>query len=367
MSGEGKKREFEEKVGRVRNFLNGCGRDAALFCRNDSFAWLSCGGGAFVDKSSESAAASLLVTHNEAVALCNSSEMYRIPEEEIAGLPFEIASWRWNEDSSAAIGGRISGLRTISDSGAYGTEFSDGLVGLRHVLTDEELDRYEAIGPEAAEAVESRCLALARGDSEFAFAGAVTGALMERGFQVPVCLVASDDRLLRYRHPIPTAKRVERTAMIAVCAQKYGLIVSLTRMVSFGHVDSETRRRHDAVIKIDANYIMNTVPGARTGDIVLSGKSLYESEGFGEDFYLHHQGGALGYAARYYCASERDENVAGNGQAFSWNPTIAGVKSEDTYIIRNGSPRVISDSGKWPMRRTDVNGRVMERPDILVR
>jgi hypothetical protein len=55
-----------------------------------------------------------------------------------------------------------------------------------------------------------------------------------------------------------------------------------------------------------------------------------------------------------------------DGQAFSWNPTIAGVKSEDTFIVCNGKQQVISDSKSWPTRKAEVNGKVLERPDILV-
>lgn len=84
---------------------------------------------------------------------------------------------------------------------------------------------------------------------------------MAKGYQVPVCLVAADDRLKKFRHPIPTANKVEKYAMAAICAQKYGLTISISRIVSFGEVDDDKMKRLKAVVKADAAYILSTVPG----------------------------------------------------------------------------------------------------------
>ena len=41
-------------------------------------------------------------------------------------------------------------------------------------------------------------------------------------------MIATDDRVFRYRHPIPTDRRLEKHAMLVVCGRKWGLIVSAT-------------------------------------------------------------------------------------------------------------------------------------------
>jgi Xaa-Pro aminopeptidase len=155
--------------------------------------------------------------------------------------------------------------------------------------------------------------------------------------------------------------------MVAITAQMYGLNVSASRIVSFEPLSAETRRKHDAVVKIDAELISATVPGARAGEIVSSVKHLYSSLGFAEDFELHHQGGAMGYEVRYYCAPECDESIVQDRQAFSWNPTIAGVKSEDTCLILGDGQEVISRCGGWPQCEIEGRGKIIERPDILVK
>jgi hypothetical protein len=53
----------------------------------------------------------------------------------------------------------------------------------------------------------------------------------KRHCHVPVFLVASDERIAQYRHPLPcSGKAVERYVMVVGCFQREGLVVSLTRM-----------------------------------------------------------------------------------------------------------------------------------------
>jgi Xaa-Pro aminopeptidase len=359
--------EFAEKLRRIRVFLCEKQYDAALFTRNDSFCWLSCGRYAFVDKSSETAVAVLLVTRDRTLVFCSSIEMYRIPEEELKDLSFTLVDYRWNDDGDRFIREKLKGMRVLSDSGAFGTENRIlDLFRLRYVHTAEELARYREIGPFIAAIVEDCIRNVNPGQTECGIAGTVTGSLMAQGCQVPVCLVAADERTLKYRHPLPTSKKLNNIALIGVCVQKYGLTVSLSRMISFKPLSEDIRHKFDAVIRVDAAYIAATVRGARAGDVVKAGKEAYETAGFGQDFYLHHQGGSLGYATRYYCATEHDGNIVMDGQAFSWNPTIAGVKSEDTYLIAGNEQEIISRGGNWPQRIVEIRGKTLERPDILI-
>ena len=83
-----------------------------------------------------------------------------------------------------------------------------------------------------------------------------------------VLLVAADGRIRRYRHPIPKATRLERTLMFVVCAQRKGLIVAFTRMLNFGELPADLRRRHDSVCAIDAALHAATRPGASYGAIL---------------------------------------------------------------------------------------------------
>jgi hypothetical protein len=50
-------------------------------------------------------------------------------------------------------------------------------------------------------------------------------------------------------------------------------------------------------------------------------------------------------------------------QAFAWNPTVAGAKSEDTILAANDGPEILTVDACWPSRI--VAG--LARPLILER
>lgn len=361
-------RDVEEKLARVRGLMKKKGLEGMLLTSNDNFYWMSGGKSAFVDKGTGLAASKLLITPEKQYVVCNSSEMYRVMDEEFPDKEFELIHYYWHDDEQEALKPYIEGKKIGSDNGIYKTVNCGGEIQkLRYVLTDAEIERYREIGPESANILEESCRQIKKGETEMEMAGRTVGMLMAKGYQVPVCLVAADERLKKYRHPIPTFNKVEKYAMIAICAQKYGLTVSISRIVSFGEPDEDKQKRLSAVARVDAAYILNTVPGVEARYVLRKGHDAYEAEGYEGDFHLHHQGGGLGYPTRDYCTNYENSEVVLDHQAFSWNPTIAGVKSEDTFIVMGDSQEIVSHTGNWVYEEVELNGRTILRPGILVK
>jgi hypothetical protein len=61
-----------------------------------------------------------------------------------------------------------------------------------------------------------------------------------------------------------------------------------------------------------------------------------------------HQGGVTAYENREVQARLDSTHQIAVGQAFAWNPSITGTKSEDTMLL--------TEHGRWRCRRL-VNGR----------
>ena len=359
--------EVIEKLNRVRNFIAENKLDGVLLTSNPNFCWISGGKSAFVDKASESAVAKVLVTMDKVYVICNSSEMYRIPEEELTDGTYELVAYKWHESEYEAIKSLIEGKKIASDSGAHGTlNMSGKIQQLRYVMTEEEEAHMDEIGLQSAQILEDCVRNIVAGETEYEIAGRVAGAMMAKGYQIPVLLVAADDRIMKYRHPLPKDTKVTKRALVAVCVQKYGLTISMTRMVSFEPLPEEIQKKYEALLKIDAAYILNTKAGVQTKDILKKAYDAYAAEGYEADFHLHHQGGALGYLTRDYCTNFGTEDVVLDHQGFSWNPTIAGVKLEDTFVVNGNKQKIVSETGTWVYRDVEIDGQIIRRPDILI-
>ena len=153
----------------------------------------------------------------------------------------------------------------------------------------------------------------------------------------PITLMsAADERISRFRHSIPTEKKVERVLMVSVNARKGGLIVSLTRFVHFGKIPPELKERYAANVWIDCMFMAATRPGVPAAEVLRKGIEAYRVKGYPEEWKLHHQGGSIGYTGRDYRCNFQTPDIVQENQAFTWNPSLTGTKSEDTILAAAG-------------------------------
>jgi antitoxin VapB len=204
------------------------------------------------------------------------------------------------------------------------------------------------------------------GQSEYQIAGLLAAEAEKRGVQVTVNLIATDERAFDYRHPLPTAKTLDRYAMLILCGRKWGLVCSITRLIHFGVLSNELKEKSEAVSKVDAAFIAATRPGARIGDIFETGVQAYGAVGFPNEWKLLHQGGPAGFEPREYYALPDSPDHTEVGQAYAWNPSITGTKSEDTILIGEEENEILTTIKGWPVHSLDINGQIFQRPAILV-
>jgi Xaa-Pro aminopeptidase len=233
-------------------------------------------------------------------------------------------------------------------------------------LLPEEIKRYREITRISAKAVEAVCRDVVKGVAEYELASRITQRIMSEGGEADVALVASDGRICKYRHPLPTDKKVDQYAMLIVCGRKYGLVASLTRSVFLGDPPPDLIAKHRKTVGIDAEMISGTITGRKISDILSIGIKAYADAGYPDEWRLHHQGGAAGYACREYLATFDSEETVMPNQAFAWNPSITGTKSEDTIIVSEDGIDTLTDTGEWPcIEVITSNGLRLKRPDIL--
>jgi Xaa-Pro aminopeptidase len=359
--------EWDEKQARLQTLLAQHQLDALLLQRVSSFAWATCGAASYVNLAASDGAASLLVTPSGRYVVTNNIEAARLEQEEKLGeqgWQFRTAPWH---ETSTVIAELTRGLKLGAD-GAYpgALNLANEMARLRAHLTPEEGERFRVLGRICADAMEQTIRALRPGQTEYEIAARLGQETQARGAQPIVNLIATDERIFKFRHPLPTGKRLERYAMLVLCGRQAGLVCSLTRLAHFGKLPDDLRRKADACARVDAAFIAATRPGETLGRIFQRATAAYADAGFADEWRLHHQGGPAGYEPREYLATPASSDVVAGGQAYAWNPSITGTKSEDTILVGADANEVITATAGLPtLSVTLADGMPIARPAIL--
>lgn len=329
--------EYRRRLVALRSLLDRRGDDAALLTSRVDFAWLTAGGTGHILQSSETAIVAMLVTRDDVVAITQNIEAARLADEELDGLDIEVVSVPWWEP--AAIDTEARRRLGTNRPVARDPDLEPDLVVIRSVLSDFDRERMAILGQIARVAVEGALAAARPGWSEDELVADLLGRLP--GTRVPVVLAAADERLVRYRHPLPGATPIRRRVMLVLVAERWGLHVALTRIREFEPPDAELARRIEAVGAVQAAMHAATRPGTSLGDVFEAGRAAYAAAGYPEAWRDLHQGGTIGYQSRERVATPGDPTVIESGMAFAWNPSIAGAKAEDTLVLDAGGQRVV--------------------------
>jgi Xaa-Pro aminopeptidase len=367
--------EVREKDRRIAVFLQECSLGGLLLSGKNNFAWATCGRSNRVGKGGDFGVGHTLHTADgRKYLLCDNIEEPRLKQEErLEEQGFEFVTGPWyaydlaTEALKLAPGGQLAADMPIS--GTQTLSASDGKT-LRLPLLPTEIERYRWLGQTASTAMDTTAHAIEPGMTEHEVGAVLDHFLEDEGIVPWLTLIASDERIERYRHPIPTSKTVNRYVMLVAGANAFGLTASITRIVYFGSLPAELAAKHDAVCYVDTVLNTSTAAGVSVAEIFSRAQTAYEVTGFGEEWHLHHQGGATGYVAREYRGKPDSNEVVQSSQAFAWNPSITGTKSEDTIIaaVPSGAPEVLTlHSSRWPSKRVETPYGTLDRPMIMVR
>jgi Xaa-Pro aminopeptidase len=358
--------EIEEKERRSKAFMDEHGLSALCFTTSKNFAWISCGGDNHVELTNRKGAATVVITPEDKYLVTSNIEAGRVVDEEVEGQGFTVMETPWHDDR------RFDMIRELAGRGTIGTDLpfagaemmDDEISPMRYSLTTEEVERYKEVGRLTGAAIERACDEVEPGQTEHEIGSMLAGRLLSSGVVPAVVLIAVDDRIERYRHPIPTEKKASKYAMLVTCGRKWGLIASATRLVHFGRVPEELSRKHQACTKIDSGLIARTKQGEAISGLLARAQEDYSETGYPDQWRYHHQGGPTGYQTRDFLATPSVEERVRANHAFAWNPSITGTKSEDTIISTEDGPVILTQTGKWPLIEHDTEDGTVKRPDI---
>lgn len=356
-----------ETIERIRAWLLQNNYDGIVLNRRDNYAWVSGGADSSVLSSSDTGVAYYVIKREAVDLIADNSDLLRMAEEQnpLHGNPVLVP---WYESVENFLINYTKAGRYVSDTGVAGMKcVQEKLVDLRLSLMPSELERYEAIGQECARIVEGVCQEASRGDSEKKIANLIKSRCIDNGISPDCVLVGADRRIMNYRHPMPTDKKIEKSLMVVLGGQKYGLNISITRMVYFGAVPEEIKERYNKTSHIFAGMQHIMKEGMLYRDFFGQVCRLYKEAGYEDEWKMHHQGGPTGYACREFVVTPDNEKQIHTGQAYAWNPTIQGTKCEETTYLSESGVKTFTRTENWPCITVETGYGSFQVADILVK
>jgi Xaa-Pro dipeptidase len=332
----------ETRRARLLDLMERRGLGGVVLRRPANFAWYTGGGDSRVDRSVRDGVADALVTPAGECVVTSAIEAERMRTEQTPDLP--VYEYAWTDGPEDLLREVSSGALLGFDVPVEGAaSVDDDVAALRRVLDPDAVERLRAIGADATAAVAEAAEAIEPGISELDGAAALAAACRRRGLTAPVLLVGADERIDRYRHAVPHGERIERRAMLVVSAERGGLFANLTRFVELEERSPELERRAAACEEILARMRDEaTRPGRTLADAFEDCTRFYAEAGYPGEWRLHHQGGTTGYGSREVIATPHTHDRMEIGNAFSWNPSITGFKSEETFVLTASGPEVVT-------------------------
>ena len=259
--------ELKIKRGKIYQLLENKGLDGLILLKNSNIAWLTGGMENRIVYTSEEGAVKLIVLKDNILVLTSNIEAERVLKEEgLDKKDFQLMVNQWYERD--LLDGLIRKYRLGGD--CYFPEVNnlqEEIKQLRFSLLPGEIERYRSLGRETAKIITEVCKAIKPGDTENEVKGRLAQKLWSKNINPHLILVGSDERLFDYRHPIAKDKEIKKYVMVVTCAERYGLIVNLSRFVHFGKIAEELTDKLRAVAKVEIEYNREKIsrPGILVG------------------------------------------------------------------------------------------------------
>ena len=125
--------------------------------------------------------------------------------------------------------------------------------------------------------------------------------------------------------------------------------------------------RFNAAAQVNAALLNATRVGAKSAELFKVAQAAYAAQGFPGEERFHHQGGPTGYGEREWVATPEGTQVVVNNQAFAWNPSIRGGKTEDTVLLRDGVIENLTPTPELPTIEAKVEGSNYAAAGVLVK
>jgi antitoxin VapB len=376
---EERQEEVSTKLTRLRKALADRKLDGVVIATERNLNWATGGGKDTVVWAQRETPVKLLITADKQYLIANNIEGPRMQSEELAGLGYQWVRFDWHGDEKAVLGPMLRDKKIAFDHPGTALDYAEGgerktipemfdFGTVNFPLTSGELKKLRWLGKKTVEVLEQASQVVRPGMTERDVQYLLQRELWYWDIFPTVVLTAVDERFKTYRHPVVVGATMKNYVALNVCARRWGLIVSTTRMVHFGEPDAKLAKAWKDGARVCAAMWAASKPGKTMGDVIGAAQSGYAEIGFPQEWKLHHQGGPIAGQERLFTATPGDKTKIIPGMTLAWNPTVQGTKFEDTVLVKaDGTLENLTPVGKWPSISVAVGGVTYQIPTVLVR
>ncbi|MCX6430987.1 MAG: M24 family metallopeptidase [Actinobacteria bacterium] len=351
---------FSERIEKIRHLADAKGLEAIVLRRNPNLAW-AIGGRVHVPVTLDQACFDLIVTATSVVAVANAIEAPRLIAEEFPErIDVIVIPWWEGRDPHLPNGSKIGS----DQPGGERIDLGADIEKLRQSLVAEDVERLRVISRQTAVVLGKAMREIQPDDREIDVAGRITSALYGADLDVVFMGVGGEERVRKFRHPLPTTAPIGNRVIASICSRRKGLIASTTRIVTFGELSSAHYEEYLNILAVESAILGATRIGEDFSRPIEAAVAAYPANGFdAEEWTNHHQGGPMGYLPRDWPANRTSTQKILPNQAIAWNPTGKGWKGEDTILTTASGIEILTVDPTWPSLTIDQR----LRPDILRR
>jgi Xaa-Pro dipeptidase len=363
------RKDFLEKKERLYGYMEQQGYDAAILSRRENFAWFTCGGDNKVLRNTDIGFGVLLITREKIFLIAQYMDLDRIYDDELQGLDIEKISLKWFEKFPTEKAMEIIGnKKVLSDTDIAGADCRTwDIYWLHYPLTKHEISRYKDIGSDVDEILYQVALKIQPGMTEVAIEAELSYEYAKRNMLPKVLLVGSDERIERYRHPVASLKKVDKTVLVHVAAERNGLHANITRMISFDDsLTEELYEKYELLNILQAQAMAMTIPGHPFRDIFEVRRKLLKDSGYADEWENHYPGGVTGYFLGSAQPFMNGETIK-EKMPTDYFITLRGAKTEELCISNKAGGEVISCGQFWPTKTYEWETHKYNLPIILKR
>lgn len=370
-----RRQEAAEKVTRLRKAMADRKLDGILIATERNLNWLTAGGKDNVVWAQRETPVELLVTADKLYLIANNIEGPRMMTEELDGLGYEWVKYYWEQKDTDTLAPLIRRKRIAFDlpAAAAANKYDPvkdvfDFQEVYYPITAGELRKYRWLGHKTAEILEQVGSVVRPGMTERDVQYLLAREFWYWDIFPTVILSAVDERFRTYRHPVVLGAPLKRYCALNVCARRWGLVVSTTRMLHFGEPDPALKKAWELGPRVDAAMWAATRPGNSLGDVVAAAQNAYKQVGYPDEWKLHHQGGPIFGLERLFLAAPGDRTKIIPGMVLAWNPTLQGAKFEDTVLVKqDGTLENLTPVLNWPSVDVKVGATTYKVPGLMIR